>query len=118
MKRKIYIVIALLAVALLVQIFIAETGYVAIRVGNTLIETSLPGAVLALIVLYFAVRGIAKIIRAPALMRLAAENRKRERARRTLVQGLLELSAGRWAQAENTLTAHVHESSSPVAVSR
>jgi HemY protein len=115
MKRKIYIALALLIVALLVQLFIAKTGYVAIRAGNALIETSLPGAVLALIVLYFLVRGITKIIRAPTLMRLAAENRKRERARRTLVQGLLELSAGKWAQAENTLTAHVHESSSPVA---
>jgi HemY protein len=115
MKRKIYIALALLAVALLVQLFIAESGYVAVRAGNFLIETSLPGAVLGLLVLYFAVRGIAKIIRAPTLMRLAAENRKRERARRTLVQGLLELSAGKWAQAENTLTSHVHESSSPVA---
>jgi HemY protein len=80
-----------------------------------LLETSLPGGVLLLIILYFAVRGIIKIIRAPSLMRLAAENRKRERARRSLVQGLLELSAGKWAQAENTLTAHVHESSAPVA---
>jgi HemY protein len=115
MKRKIYIALALLATALLVQLFIAETGYVAVRAGSFLIEASLPGATLALIALYFAVRATTKIIRAPALMRLAAENRKRERARRTLVQGLLELSAGKWAQAENTLTSRVHESSSPVA---
>jgi HemY protein len=115
MKRKIYIALALVATALLIQLFVSQNGYVAIRAGSFLIETSLPGATLALIALYFLVRGIAKVIRAPALMRLAAENRRRERARRSLTQGLLELSAGKWAQAENTLTANVHESSSPVA---
>ncbi|HTE42825.1 MAG TPA: heme biosynthesis HemY N-terminal domain-containing protein [Steroidobacteraceae bacterium] len=115
MKRKLYVVLALLAVALLAQLFFDEAGYVAIQTGGILIEMSLPGAILTSIALYFAVRGIAKILRAPALMRLAAENRKRERARRSLVQGLLELSAGKWAQAETTLTARVHESSSPVA---
>jgi len=115
MKRKLYIALALLAVALLVQALLAETGYVAVRAGGMLIETSLPGAVLVLIVLYFVVRGIIRVVRAPHLMRVAAENRKRERARRSLVQGLLELSAGKWAQAENTLTAYVHESSAPVA---
>jgi HemY protein len=115
MKRKLYIAIAILIAALVVQGFFADSGYVAIHVGNTLVETSLPGAVLMLIVLYLAARGIVKIVRAPALMRLAAENRKRERARRSLVQGLLELSAGKWAQAENTLTVNVHESSAPVA---
>lgn len=115
MKRRIYIALALLGIALITQLFLSDSGYVAIHVGSVLIETSLPGAVLALIVLYFAVRGIVKVIRAPALMRLAAENRKRERARRSLVQGLLELSAGKWSQAESTLTSHVHEASSPVA---
>jgi HemY protein len=115
MKRRLYIALTLLIVALIVQGFFADTGYVAIHAGRMLIETSLPGGVLTLILLYFAVRAIVKIIRAPALMRLASENRTRERARRSLVQGLLELSAGKWAQAENTLTAHVHESSAPVA---
>ncbi len=115
MKRKLYIALALLIVAFIVQGFFADTGYVAVHAGPMLLETSLPGGVLVLIILYFAVRAIIKIIRAPALMRLAAENRKRERARRSLVQGLLELSAGKWAQAESTLTAHVHESSAPVA---
>jgi HemY protein len=107
--------LALLGTALIAQLFLADAGYVAVHAGSILIETSLPGAVLVLIALYFAVRGIVKVVRAPALMRLAAENRKRERARRSLVQGLLELSAGKWAQAEATLTAHVHEASSPVA---
>jgi HemY protein len=115
MKRKLYVVLALLAAALVAQLFFDEAGYVAIQTGGILIEMSLPGAILAAVALYFAVRGIGKILRAPALMRLAAENRKRDRARRSLVQGLLELSAGKWAQAESTLTARVHESSSPVA---
>lgn len=115
MKRKVYIALALIAAALLVQAFLGQTSYVAVRAGRMLIETSLPGAALVLIALYFVVRAAIKVVRAPALMRVAAENRKRERARRSLVQGLLELSAGKWAQAENTLTAHVHESSAPVA---
>jgi HemY protein len=115
MKRKIYIALTLLVAALIVQWLFADTGYVAVHVGGLLIETSLPGAVLALFALYFAVRGIVKVLRAPALMRLAADNRKRERARRSLVQGLMELSAGKWARAENTLTAHVHEASAPMA---
>lgn len=87
MKRKLYIAATLLIVALIVQGFFADSGYVAVHVGQTLLETSLPGGVLVLIVLYFAVRAVIKIIRAPALMRLAAENRRRERARRSLVQG-------------------------------
>jgi HemY protein len=115
MKRKIYIALALIGIALIAQLFFSNSGYISIRTGSMLVETSLPGAVLGLIALYFAVRGVVRVVRAPALMRLAAENRKRERARRSLVQGLLELSAGKWAQAESTLTSYVHQSSSPVA---
>jgi HemY protein len=115
MRRKLYVALALIAIALIAQLIFADSGYVAVHAGTLLIETSLPGALLVLIAAYFAVRGIAKAVRAPGLMRLAADNRKRERARRTLVQGLLELSAGKWAQAETTLTSHVHESSAPVA---
>jgi len=114
MKRKLYIAPALLVAALLVQVFLADTGYMAIHAGSVLIEMSLPGAILALVTLYVGVRAILKILRAPALMRLAAENRKRERARRDLVQGLMDLSAGKWMQAENTLTAHVHDASAPM----
>ncbi len=115
MKRRLYIALALLSVALIAQAFLSDSGFVSLSVGSLLIEASLPGAVLALIALYFLVRAVVKIVRAPRLMQLAAENRKRERARRSLIQGLLELSAGKWAQAETTLTAHVHEASSPVA---
>jgi len=114
MKRRIYIVLAILLAALIAQFLFSDSSYVAIHVGSWLVETSLPGAVLVLIVLYFAVRSAIKVVRAPALMRVAAENRKRERARRDLVQGLMQLSAGKWAQAETTLTAHVHESSAPM----
>ena len=91
MKRKFYIVLALLLAALLAQFFFSDTGYVAVHAGSFLIETSLPGAVLALIAAYFVVRAAIKVIRAPALMQLAADNRRRERARRDLVQGLMEL---------------------------
>ncbi|HYM34030.1 MAG TPA: heme biosynthesis HemY N-terminal domain-containing protein [Steroidobacteraceae bacterium] len=114
MKRKIYVVLALLVAALLAQFIFSDNGYVSVRIGGVLIETSLPGAMLVMIVLYFVVRGFIKMVRSPVLMRLAAENRKRERARRDLVQGLMDLSAGKWARAETTLTAHVHESSAPM----
>jgi len=66
------------------------------------------------VAMYFGVRGVVKVVRAPALMRLAADNRRRERARRDLVQGLMDLSAGKWTQAENTLTAHVQDASAPM----
>jgi HemY protein len=115
MKRRLYIALGLLGIALIAQLIFSDTGYVVVQAGSMLIETSLPGAVLALIALYFAVRAVIKVVRAPAFMQLAAESRKRERARRSLIQGLLELSAGKWAQAENTLTSYVHDASSPVA---
>ena len=115
MKTGIYIAIALLVGALLAQFLLADPGYVALRFGSTLVEMSAVSFVLALLATYFVIRLIARLINARRIWRHTQQLRRFERARRSLARGLLELSEGEWAAAEDTLTRSARDAEQPAA---
>ena len=115
MKTGIYIAIALLVGALLAQVLLADPGYVAIRFGSSLIEMSAVSFALLLIATYFVIRLIMRLINARRLWRQAQQLRRFERSRRSLARGLLELSEGEWASAEDTLTRSARDAEQPAA---
>jgi HemY protein len=104
MKAAVIIAIALVAGALAAHVLLADPGYVAIRLGRALFETTAPVFLLMLMGLYFLTRSIVEAITSrQRLARLRAERRRR-RAREDTQRGLLDLAAGRWKRAEELLT--------------
>jgi len=93
-------------------------GYVAVRVGRTLVEAGLPTAVL----LWLAAGGVLLLLWSllSALLRggswlsdIGAERRRRV-ARVQLVRGLVELSEGRYARAERRLARTARHAETPL----
>ncbi|HEY8539277.1 MAG TPA: heme biosynthesis HemY N-terminal domain-containing protein [Steroidobacteraceae bacterium] len=115
MKIALYVAAALLCGAALAQFLLADPGYVALRFGDTLIEMSGVSFVLAAILAYVLIRLVARMIRARRLWREAQEERRLQRARRSLARGILEMSEGDWAAAETTLTRSAHDAEEPAA---
>lgn len=115
MRGGLYIAAAAILGALLANLLLADPGYVALRFAGRLVEMSAVTFLLLLIAAYFAVRLIARAISARQLWRRSQEQRRLERARRSLGQGLLELSEGEYEAAEKTLTRYARDAENPVA---
>jgi HemY protein len=115
MKAGIYIALALLGGAVLAQLLLADPGYVAIRFAGRLIEMSAITFIIGMLALYFLVRLVLKAVRARRLWREATVQRRQDRARRSLAQGLLQMSEGDWESSEDTLVRSAREAESPAA---
>jgi HemY protein len=114
MKRGIYFAGALLVGALLADVLLRDPGQIAISVQGYLIDLALPVFVLLLVAVYFMVRLVVRWVTARRLQEFVQLQRRRERARRSLVRGLLELSSGNWQAAENTVTQSIRDAEAPV----
>ncbi len=115
MKAGLYFAAALLGGALLANLLLADPGYVALRFAGHLVEMTVVTFVLALLVAYILVRLLLHAVNARQTWNTARLARRQERARRSLAQGLIELSEGDWEQAELTLTRYAREAEHPVA---
>ena len=115
MRSGLYIAAAMIVAGLLANIVLGDPGYVALRFAGRLVEMSAVTFALALIAAYFVVRLSIRLITARRSWKAAQETRRRERARRSFAQGILELSEGNWEAAETTLTRHVREAENPAA---
>lgn len=115
MKTGIYIAIALICGALLAHLLLADPGYVAIRFAGHLIEMSAITFVLLAIAAFFLIRWLWSLVNARRLWREAQEQRRQDRARRSLARGLLEMSEGEWSASEQTLINSARDAESPAA---
>lgn len=115
MRSGLIIAAAMIVAGLLANILLGDPGYVALRFAGRLIEMSAITFAVLLVAAYFIVRLLLRAITARRSWKAAQEARRHERARRSLAQGLLELSEGNWEAAETTLTRHVREAEHPLA---
>jgi HemY protein len=115
MKTGLYLAAALLSGALVAHFLLDDSGYVALRFGSTLIELSGVSFVLGLIALYVLIRLFARLVHARQLWKEAQQERRHQRARRSLARGLMEMSEGEWAAAEDTLTRSARDAEQPAA---
>ena len=113
MKGAVIVALALVGGGLLAQLLLADPGYVAIRAGRSLVETTLPVFLLTLAGAYFAARGIATAITARRRLSALRTERRRRRAREDTRRGLLDLAAGNWRKAEELLTRSAADADSP-----
>ena len=113
MSRSLLLIAALVFGAVLGNTLLVDNGYVAISFRGYLVEMSVPTLVLCLLLGGLALSGLQRLARLPARRRAARSEQRRAAARADLDGGLLELSAGRWAEAELTLTRAARDAARP-----
>ena len=115
MRGAVIAALALVGGGLLAHLLLTDPGYVAIRLGRTLFETTLP----VFVVLVAGAYAVATLLlRAFASRRRLAQlrtERRRRRARDDTQRGVLELAAGQWKSAEDLLSRAAPDSDSPAA---
>jgi HemY protein len=115
MRGAVVAALALVAGGLLAHLLLIDPGYVAIRLGRSLLETTLPIFALILAAGYLAVRAIVNAVSARARLAQLRSERRRRRARDDTRRGLLDLAAGNWKSAEELLSRSAPEADSPAA---
>ncbi len=115
MRGATLVALALVGGGLLAQLLVGDPGYVAVRVGRSLAETTLPVFLLLLVAAYFTMRGVAGAVGARQRLASLRAERRRRRARDDTQRGLLDLAAGNWRRAEELLTRTAADADSPAA---
>ena len=108
------IILALGAVLLVKE----DPGFVMVKYADLTIETTLAFAIVAVIVMVVVIHFSWKIVRSiwrlPKSVQRQSENRRFEKSRKLLNQGLIDLAEGRFELAENNLIKLVDYSETPL----
>lgn len=115
MKGSVLVASALVGGGLFAHLVLDDPGYVAISVGRSLFETTVPVFLLLLVGLYFLTRAAIESLSARRRLATLRAERRRRRAREETQRGLLDLAAGRWRSAEELLTRSAPEADSAAA---
>jgi HemY protein len=115
MKGSVLVATAVVGGGLLAHLLLDNPGYVAINVGRSLVETTVPIFVLLLGALVAATRVIIGSLGARRRLAELRALRRRRRAREDTQRGLLDLAAGRWRSAEDLLSRAAPEADSAAA---
>jgi len=104
MRGAAIVALVLVAGGLLAHLMLADPGYVAIRAGRTLFETTLPVFVLLLAGVHVAAIALSRAFASRRRIAQLRAERRRRRAREDSQRGLIELAAGQWKSAEELLS--------------
>lgn len=107
--------LVLVAGALLAHLLLTDPGYVALRLGRTLFETTLPVFVLLLGGVHLAAIALARAFASRRRIAQLRTERRRRKARDDTQRGLLDLAAGQWKSAEDLLSRAAPEADSAAA---
>ena len=109
------LVIAVLGAVLLVK---DDPGFVLIKYGDFSLETSLAFGIVAIVVagvlIQLVLRIFLSIWRLPQSLGKSAAQRRIEKSRKFLNQGLIDLAEGRFAQAETALLKLIEHADNPL----
>jgi HemY protein len=111
-------VAALLAVllgAFAAHFLLADRGYVLVNFRGYVIEMSVPGLIIVLLLAYLLVRALVAVAQAPKRWRATREQRQIERRDSDLAAGLAQLIEGNWARSERLLTKGLKRADAPLA---
>jgi HemY protein len=113
MKGAAIVALTLVGAGLLAHLMLSDPGYVAIRAGRSLFETTLPVFVLLLAGLYALARALERLFASRRRLAELRAERRRRRARGDTQRGLLELAAGQWKSAEELMSRAAPDADSP-----
>jgi HemY protein len=119
MVKFIIVLLVLVIAVLLAVLFVKDDpGFVLIRYGEFSLETSLAFGIIAVAVIglliQLALRILLAIYRLPRSLKKQAHNRRVDKSRRLLSQGLIDLAEGRFEQAETNLMKLIDYSENPL----
>lgn len=104
MRLLLFGLLALLGAVLLAALAGRDNGLVVMTIAGWRLQTSASLFVIALllgfILLYFAIRVVARCLRLPRDIRASRRQRRQQRAERYLTEGLIHMTEGRWRLAE------------------
>lgn len=103
MRFGILLLLALLLGAIGAHWLLGDQGYVLLDFRGWTVETSVPGLVVALVLLYLLVRLLAAVIRAPRRMGRAVDEFRSRRAQRRLDLAFAAIAEGKWSRGERLL---------------
>jgi len=113
--KLLILIVLILGAVLLVR---EDPGFVLVRYRDYEVETTLAFGLVVLIVLALVIHYCLKLLRGllhlPGAMQRQSQNRRFDKSRRQLNQGLIDLVEGRFEQAENNLMRLVNYSESPL----
>jgi HemY protein len=115
MRNALIVAITLIGGGLLAHLLLADPGYVAMRGGRWLFETTVPVFVLMLTAVVLLSWLIARAATARRRFAHVRAQRRKRRAREDTGHGTLALAAGQWQRAEELLTRAAPNADSPVA---
>jgi HemY protein len=106
---------AVLLGAFAAHFLLADRGYVLVNFRGYVIEMSVPGLVIVLVLAYVLIRALVAVAEAPRRWRAAREQRHLERRDSDLTAGLTQLVEGNWARSERLLTQGLKHADAPLA---
>ncbi len=89
-------------------------GLVLIQFPNFQFKSSIPIFILLLLGLYFIIRILMRVLRAPSQFGEAVGRQRVERAQKKMTQGLIEMAEGNWAKSERLLSQGAGSSETPL----
>lgn len=114
MKTGLLIVLTLLAGSVATHFLLESNGYVLISFRGYTVEMSVPILIFLGLLLYFVLRIIARIWRAPRELGEMAARVRAERSGKQITKGFIALSEGKFARGERLLTKGAANSEMPV----
>ena len=115
MRTSVAAVLVVLLGAFAAHFLLADRGYVLVNFHELVIEMSVPGLVIVLVLAYVFVRALVAAAQAPRRWRRSREQRKLERRDSDLTAGLTQLVEGNWARSERLLTKGLKDADAPLA---
>jgi HemY protein len=103
MRLGLLLLIALALGAIAAHWLLGDQGYVLVDIRGWTLETSVPGLVLALALLYLAVRLLGWLVRAPRRAGAAFGELRARRAQRHLDRAFAAIAEGQWGRGERLL---------------
>lgn len=103
MRLSLLLIVALAIGAFAAQWLLGDRGYVLVEFRGWAVEMSIPGLVVALVLLYMGIRGIVQLYRLPRKVGHAAGEFRARRAQRRLDRAFAALAEGQWARGERLL---------------
>jgi len=115
MKGAAIVALVLVVGGVLAHLLLADPGYVAIRLGRTLFETTVPVFILIGAAGYLLSGALARVFASRRRLAQLRAERRRRKARDDTQRGLLDLAAGQWKSAEELLSRAAPDADSPAA---
>jgi len=114
MRTGLLIIAALVLGAFAAHSLLEDSGYVLINMRGYAVEMSVPGLILAIVLLYAAIRLLVRIWKAPRQLGQAAGRYRDNRARARLTRGLIAIAEGNAAKGERMLARGASRSDAPL----